>query len=406
MTKEKKEKKKKEKKKKKKKLSEQKSEARKLFESKDPIIRLSQDMKDAALRMGILEARYLVDSYYTYQNVRIRAAHQVDRCDEEKEPTELLRWAHGNFDQIETDMKTALGTFAGQYATGEWLQSICGIANIMSAGFLTTFDIRERFITYCDCKDKDQDEKHGKGKRSMRPIGGSYKDGILRFRCTGRRGKGEEETEDDDNTPTEKKKDKSCKVVREVKPRYLRAGEGILVRPKTVGHWWNYAGLNPLITWEKGKVRPWNARAKVLCFKAGESFIKVQNRDADFYGKLFAERKAYETRKNQHGEYGPIALERAKKAVEDKKTTTVAYSHYKEGRLPPAHIVSRARRYAVKMFLSHFHDVSYRDYYGEAPPVPFVFSEHYKGQETHTHYIEPPYIESKAKGLRCLYGEM
>lgn len=383
-----------------KKLSSKTSDARKLFTPTDPIIRLSKDMKEAAKLMGMLEARYLVDTYYTYQNVRIRAAHQVDRCDEVAEPTELLRWTHGNFDQIEGDVKKALGIFAAEYAVGEWLQSICGIATVLSAGFLTTFDIRERFLTKCTCADKDQDRKHGDGNRMMRPIGGSVEDGILRFRCTGRRGKGEKE-DAEDLSPTQKK-DKSCKVIHEVRPRDLRAGEGVLVRPKTAGHWWNYAGLNPQILWNKKEMRPWNARAKVLSFKAGSSFQMTQNRDSDVYGHLFADRKFKETQKNREGAFKEIALAKA----EDVGKNTRAYGFYSKGQLPPAHIEARARRYAVKIFLSHFHDVAYRDYYGEAPPVPFVFSEHYKGQETHSHYIEPPYIKSNGKSLRQLYGEM
>jgi len=132
---------------KKKKLSSKTSDARSLFTSADPIYRLSKDMKEAAKLMGLLEARYLVDTYYAYQQVRIRAAHQVDRCEEVQEPTALLRWTHGNFDRIETDVKSSLRTFAAEYAVGEWLQSICGIADVLSAAFLTTFDIRERFLT-------------------------------------------------------------------------------------------------------------------------------------------------------------------------------------------------------------------------------------------------------------------
>jgi len=232
----------------------------------------------------------------------------------------------------------------------------------------------------------------------MRPIGGSQKDGILRFRCTGRRGKGEKE--DPDGTPPEQLKDKSCKVIHEVKVRDLRAGQGVLVRPSTAGHWWNYAGLNPDISWKKKEMRPWNARAKVLCFKAGSSFIMTQNRDADFYGHLFAERKQREVKRNEAGLFAKAAEEQAKVVGEK----TVAYKHYSKGKLPPLHLTARARRYAVKIFLSHFHDVAYRDYYGEPPPVPFAFTKHCDGD--HTHYIEPPYINSNGKSLRQLYGEV
>jgi len=383
------------KKKKEPKLSSKTAEARGLFVSSEPIIKLSKDMKKAATLMGLMEARYLVDAYYDYQHVRIATGHKVDRCQEAKEPTELLRWTHGNFDKIETDMKKILGVFASEYAVGQWLQSICGIADVLSAGFLTTFDIRERLLASCNCRDVDQDSKHGQGNRMMRPIGGSRKDGILRFRCTGRRGANEKDGEDE-GAPT---KDKSCKVTREVNIKDLTIDDGILIRPKTAGHWWNYAGLNPDIEWEKGKIRPWNARAKVFCFKAGESFVKVQNRDQDIYGHLYAERKQLETERNARGDFGKIALVCAEKVGKN----TVAYQSYSKGKLPAAHIHSRARRYAVKIFLSHFHDVAYRDYYGAAPPVPYAFTKNCDGE--HTHYIKPPRIDSDGKSLRHLYGE-
>jgi hypothetical protein len=45
----------------------------------------------------------------------------------------------------------------------------------------------------------------------------------------------------------------------------------------TAGHIWAYAGLDPTRKWGKGQKRPWNARLKVLCWKIGESLVKVSN---------------------------------------------------------------------------------------------------------------------------------
>ena len=42
----------------------------------------------------------------------------------------------------------------------------------------------------------------------------------------------------------------------------------------TVGHIWRFAGLDPTLKWEKGQKRPFNAQLKVLCWKAGQSFMK------------------------------------------------------------------------------------------------------------------------------------
>jgi hypothetical protein len=183
----------------------------------------------------------------------------------------------------------------------------------------------------------------------------------------------------------------------------------------TCGHWVRFAGLDPTMKWEKGKKRPWNARLKVLCYKAGESFVKVQNNENDYYGKIFAKRRQLEEKRNLEGKFKMQAEE----CVKRYRKTTVAYKSYIEGKLPDAHLHARARRYAVKMFLSHLHTVMYRDYYGEEPPVPYVFSklpenaddylERIKGLDdltgVHTHYVPPPEIPIKGgKLLRDLYG--
>jgi hypothetical protein len=138
----------------------------------------------------------------------------------------------------------------------------------------------------------------------------------------------------------------------------------------TAGHIWSFAGLVPTIKWEKGCKRPWNAKLKTLCWKIGESFVKVKNRDKDFYGKIYQARKDYETVKNENFEYRELAEEilRSKNFGEN----TIAYSYYIKGQLPPGHIHSRAQRYAVKMFLSHYQQVAYMLHYNENPPKPYV----------------------------------
>ena len=53
-------------------------------------------------------------------------------------------------------------------------------------------------------------------------------------------------------------------------------------RIEHVSQMYSFAGLNPNIKWEKGQKRPFNADLKVICWKLGESFVKMHNRDADF----------------------------------------------------------------------------------------------------------------------------
>lgn len=154
----------------------------------------------------------------------------------------------------------------------------------------------------------------------------------------------------------------------------------------TAGHIWRFAGLDPSIKWGKGEKRPFNATLKTLCWKLGESFVKVQNNDADFYGKLYVETKEGLIAKNEAGEFAPAAAEKLEKFKISK--TTDAYKAYSAGKLPPAHIHARAKRWAVKLFLSHYHAVGYWLAFETMPARPYAV-EHLG----HAHIISPPNLD-------------
>lgn len=151
----------------------------------------------------------------------------------------------------------------------------------------------------------------------------------------------------------------------------------------TVGHIWAFAGLDPTKVWEKGKKRPHNAGLKVVCWKAGHSFMMNSGRESCFYGKLYKERKALEIERNNNGLFAGQAADILAKKKFDKSTD--AYKAYSVGKLPPAHIDARARRYAVKLFLAHLHEVMYRERYGTAPPLPYPIAH-----LGHAHIIPAP----------------
>lgn len=152
----------------------------------------------------------------------------------------------------------------------------------------------------------------------------------------------------------------------------------------TAGHIWSFAGLVNGVRWEKGQKRPWNAELKKLFWLLGECFVKVSGKEDAFYGKIYAERKKLETDKNERGEYAEQAAAILNNGKRWDKTTD-AYKAYIQGKLPPAHIHARAKRYAVKMFISHLHHVWYRIEFDRDPPKPFVV-EHLG----HAHIIRPP----------------
>lgn len=153
----------------------------------------------------------------------------------------------------------------------------------------------------------------------------------------------------------------------------------------TVGHLWAYAGLDPTRVWGgKGHKRPHNAGLKTLCWKAGESFVKVSNKDTDVYGKVYRVRREREGVLNEEGRFAEQAAAMLKAVPHHKQKET-----YAKGKLPDSHLHSRAKRYAVKLFLAHWHHVCYEIAYGTKPPFPYIL-EHPGVDGQHVHYIAPP----------------
>lgn len=153
-------------------------------------------------------------------------------------------------------------------------------------------------------------------------------------------------------------------------------------KARTAGAVWRYFGLDPSVTWGKGERRPWDADAKVLAWKIGDSFVKVSGRDDAFYGKIYRERKQYEIDRDVRGDNATTAA----KTLETKKFKDVATRKvYESGHLPPGRLDLRARRYASKLFLAHLWEVMYEVHFGEAPPSPYPIAH-----LGHVHKIAPP----------------
>ena len=349
-----------------------------IFVGDEPIEKLTKDLREAAKNLAPHEVRYLVDLYYQTQDYRMQAASQVKSMSKSGEPVALADWVFESQHRVESQIKKALDIWTDNEKTGmgRWCKSICGIAEVMAAGLIAHLDIEPWICSHKDAK------KH----------------------CTSDKPHGPE-----------------CKFT----------------LMETAGHFWRFAGLDPTSIWEKKTKRPWNAKLKVLCWKLGESFIAFQNNDKDRYGKLYAARYQSEWERNLNGSLS----DQASAVLEKKKLSksTIAYKWYSgqytfepvkeciakfragdrpivyekdpktgamkqrlatlsdmlkevprvdEGQgnpmLPPGHIQSRARRWAVKIFLSHLHAEMYRRHTGKEPPAPFPIAI-----LGHAHLIEP-----------------
>lgn len=150
-----------------------------------------------------------------------------------------------------------------------------------------------------------------------------------------------------------------------------------------VSHLWRFAGVDPTMVWEKGQKRPYSAGLKVIQWKIGESFVKISGRDDGFYGQIYLARKAYEQAKNMSGAYAEQAAHKlATQRIQDPKVKETLEA----GRLVPGHIHARAKRYAVKLFLSHWWMVARCD--AVPGPLPKPYALEHLG---HVDFIAPPH---------------
>lgn len=316
--------------------------------------RLSRDLVSAAMTLTDAEARFLVDTYYQLQDYRIASANQCRSIEQAPE-----RYLQTRIEEIAE--QNIAGILDGKEITQEKYKKLVKqeIAKIKENDTLMAILLEE-------VPEKEPHETLSFFAKNF------------------------------ENNETDIRKALNAYVLSRPIGRWMMSICGIgpviaagllanidIHKAPTAGHIWNYAGLNPLQEWKKGEKRPWNARLKTLCWLLGESFVKVSNRDNDFYGHIYRERKELELAKNENGEYAEEAAKQLQKKNYSKSTD--AYKCYVQGKLPPAHIQSRCKRYAVKLFLSHLQQVWWEMEKGEKPPKPFAI-----GILGHAHMINPP----------------
>lgn len=275
----------------------------------ESVQRLTKDILNAE-RLSDQEARYLVDAYYIMQEDRKRAFNQDRALGEANEPNLVIKWLADQSTTLEKQIKRALERYTDEHPVGSWMKQITGIGPVISAGLLANI--------------------------SMNP-----------WRCT--------------NPKTSSPSFVRCKAG---KPCTESCGHR---RTETVGQIWRFAGLDPTAKWKEGQVRPWNAALKTLCWKVGQSFMKFSGKEKCYYGHLYLQRKQYEIARNEAGGNAEAAAAGAARVGK----STDAYAYYSAGKLPPAQIDARARRYAVKQFLSDLHAAWYRIEFGTEPPLPY-----------------------------------
>lgn len=344
-----------------------------MFDQDDPVPfdlesvkRMNRDLAKAAMTMSDTEARYLVDSYYIMQEDRKRANNQARSA--EAEPNSVIQWLASNSTTLENQIKRALDIYTKNHPMGEWLRQVKGIGPVLAAGLLAHIDITKAPTT---------------GR-------------IWRYAGL-------------DPTAIWPSAADSAKWVKD-------NGLNIELAARTFGR--NPENLRRLATTDsKGKEvkltattlakalsrRPWNTTLKTTCWKIGQSFRYLSSDQECFYGQIYRQRKLQEIDRNDCGDNAQAAakaLPRIGSSTEAYKWLSGCYPagttrelleipsaqrlawlkkrELEPGKgvqmLPPDQLDARARRYAVKLFLSHFHDEYYRRHYGKEPPFPYAIS--------------------------------
>ena len=312
-------------------------------EGMESLTRLSKDLRRAMATLGPVQVRYLVDEYYAMQENRKRGSNQTRGLVEAGKPNGAVRWLATNNLFMEKQLKAALNHYSAGQRLGRWARSVVGIGPVIAAGLLAHIDLELcptvghiwRFAGLDPTVDWGGQEKCAAWVRSKeRKVDGEMiVEGCAKF---GRK--------------------------RETIERYMEGKTTATALAAALAK------------------RPWNGRLKTLCWKIGESFVKVKGNEKDSYGRIYEERKAYEHARSEAGRYAGQAA-----AILAAKPNHAQRAIYQEGRLSDGHIHSRAKRYAVKLFLAHYHQRG-REILGLPVPKPYILAT----DPAHAHLIEAP----------------
>ena len=135
----------------------------------------------------------------------------------------------------------------------------------------------------------------------------------------------------------------------------------IVDESRTPEELWSYAGL--ILNEPDTKKQVYNVSLKHMCVEIGRIFVKDTSYKNNFYTELYLRDYLRRTNLNKEGAYATLAKQSLSSYVVDpKKEQSIANKAiYEKGLLPENRISVQSQRYAVKIFLAHWHAVAYRD---------------------------------------------
>jgi hypothetical protein len=302
------------------------------FLASTEIKRLSKDLRVASKLLTSTEARYLVDAYYTIQEVRKRFANQERALEASGEPHEMISHLTKQWVMLEGQIKMSLDVYSFNHPVGSWLRGNKGIGPVISAGLIAHIDINKA-KTYGHIwryAGLDPTVKwYGRGiveviKAARKAEDGDWEALLWIGKAINTKptsiliGAGLMEQEAL-LTPEQALAECYNRIGHEVECRAVLHSDNIvkeLIADDERADFYRTLYPDVKINWTKiGKSlarRPWNSDLKTLCWKIGDSFKKVsgvgEGKHPSPYGLLYRERKAAEVEKNDSGQFAETAL--------------------------------------------------------------------------------------------------
>lgn len=322
----------------------------------------------------IQEARYLVDLYYGYQANRIALGNQITAIEKGTDPQvdmpenmpevvkhvpKFLKYQYDQMVVLEKNVAKGLSALQNTNYLSEWASKNLGIGPVISVMLRAMLELQPdmhagSWWQYAGLNTNNRPRLYREQAEKMFKEALEENGGIL----------------DDELVIKLSEKTKWSLAFYEAKG-------------KTKSGKWSKEDLIKYST-----MIPYNKKLKVLMWKIGASFHKVMNNPNSLYGRLYKERLEYETIKNERGDYADQAAAGAARVGK----TTIAYSYYEKGKLPPAHLNQRAERWVTKIFIAHLFEAEWYNITGEKAPEPYILNRpnpNDPNSPIHSDYIEP-----------------
>src|SRR6056297_1296700 len=107
-----------------------------LKDTDGPVMKLMKDLRDTSRMITPDQAAYLVKTFYSIQEQRMRFDAQRRRLEESGQPCRLFGFLALQVQRLEKQIQASLDVFSYNNSIGFWSRSILGIGPVLASGLL------------------------------------------------------------------------------------------------------------------------------------------------------------------------------------------------------------------------------------------------------------------------------